>query len=68
MGAFGWSKKGGYACNGASRLGNRITGACFQAPHTTPGHKPMEMQLVMSSFVFMTYHWSLTGRHEEQNY
>ena len=59
MGAFGWSKKGGYACNRASLSGNGIMGACFQAPHAAPGHKPMEMKPVVFYFVFMTYLQSL---------
>ena len=49
MGTFGLSEKwGGYACNRASRLGNGITGACFQAPHATPGQRPMETYLAES--------------------
>ena len=28
---------GGYAHNRAVRLGNGITGTCFQAPRATPG-------------------------------
>ena len=38
-------------------------GACFQAPHAAPGHKPMEMKPVALSFIFMTYlqslHWQV---------
>ena len=61
MGAFGWSKKGGCACNRASLLGNRIMGACFQAPHATPGQKPMETKLAVLPFVFMTCQQSSAG-------
>ena len=36
-------------------------GACFQAPHATPGQKPMEMKLVVFSFIFITCQWSSAG-------
>ena len=42
MGAFGWSKKGGHACNRASLSGNGIMGACFQAPCAAPRQRLME--------------------------
>ena len=42
LGVLDCQKQGGHACIRALHLGNRIMGACFQAPHATPGHRQME--------------------------
>ena len=34
------------------RLGNRIMGACFQAPHATPRQRQMERQCSLIKFIF----------------
>ena len=49
-----WIVKTGWTCCiRALHLGNRIMGACFQAPHATPGQRQMETFYTEHSFLLM---------------